>query len=460
MATGRLPFRADSTVDMMHAVIHDTHRPAREHNKSLPEELSAIIDRAMAKNLADRYQSMQRLVNDLQSVSAAVRLGARGVPDGITVPYVVPKREAQTNPFSRFFNRLFSRKPAASGQPASTPSTEPQEVTGHDFSLKSGPKRTLAVLPFRNLNNDRQADYYGLLFADSLTTELAKIPSLTAVPSSSVAKYHNQTIDPAQARADLGVDVVLMGNYLKAGERLRVTAQLVDAARGGILWSEKIDAGAGDLLSIQDRISERIIVGLSGGQVSADPTDLLKDESEEIRLDAVRMLEFSHDPRALSALVEAIRDPALKVKSAAVRAIVRVGEEAAGPVIGLLNDSVDEGDFLSARFAAKALGLIGDKSISPVLVELLKSEDRFVACEAALALGRLGETKAVPELVALLEDPNGNVRFAAAEALGHICDPASREALQKRLSDDDEGVRAKARWALSRLRIAGRAQEG
>jgi HEAT repeat protein len=90
-----------------------------------------------------------------------------------------------------------------------------------------------------------------------------------------------------------------------------------------------------------------------------------------------------------------------------------------------------------------------------VLVELLKSEDRFVACEAALALGRLGESKAVPDLIALLDEPNGNIRFAAAEALGQICDPIAREALQRRLNDDDEGVRAKVRWALSRFKKAG-----
>jgi TolB-like protein len=400
---------------------------------------------------------MQKMIADLQSLGGAVRLGAAGVPDGITVPYVAPRRETSSNPVGRFFSSLFSRKPAAHAQMASTPTTAQRGSAGEDFSLSSGSRRTLAVLPFRNLSNDQQADFYGLSLADSLTTELAKVPSVTVTPSSSVARYHNQSIDPARVRSDLGVDMVLMGNILKAGERLRVTAQLVDAAQGGILWSEKIDADAGDVLAIQDHISQRIIAGLSGGQVSVDPTHLLKDESEEVRLDAVRTLEFSHDPRALSALVEALRDMSLKVKAGAVRAIVKLGEEAAGPVIRLLNDSIDEGDFLTARFAAKALGLIGDKSISPVLVELLKSDDRFVACEAALALGRLGEAKAVPELIARLEDPNGNMRFAAAEALGQICDHASREALQKRLGDEDEGVRAKARWALSRLRIAGRA---
>jgi len=227
---------------------------------------------------------------------------------------------------------------------------------------------------------------------------------------------------------------------------------------GAILWSEKIDADAKDVLKIQDRISERIIAGVSGGQAAVDPTHLLKDENEEIRLDAVRTLKFSHDPRALSALVEALRDASLKVKAEAVQAIITLGDQATGPVIGLLNDATDEGDHLTARFAAKALGLIGDKSISSVLVELLKSDDKFVACEAMLALGRLGESRAVPDLIALLEEPNGNIRFAAAEALGQICDPSAYESLQNRLNDDDEGVRAKARWALSRLKKAGARQ--
>jgi TolB-like protein len=330
-----------------------------------------------------------------------------------------------------------------------------RESVSADFSLMSGPRRQLAVLPFRNLSGDAQADFYGMSLADSLITELAKVKSVTVIPSSRVAKYQNLSTDPAQVRSELGAEVVLMGNFLKAGERLRVTAQLVDAATGGILWSEKIDADATDALAIQDRISKHIIAGVSGGQTPVDPTQLLKDDNEAIRVDAVRTLKFSHDPRALSALVEALRDQSLQVKAEAVQAIVSLGEQAAGPVIGLLNDAIDEGDHLTARFAAKVLGLIGDRTISPVLVALLHSDDKFVACEAALALGRLGETKAVADLIPLLEEANGNVRFATAEALGAICEASAYAALQERLNDEDEGVRAKARWALSRLKKAG-----
>ena len=456
MAAGRMPFKADSSIDMMHAVIHDSYTPAVEINKELPQELNAIVDRAMAKRVSDRYQSMQEMLEDLRRLGGALKAAGQGVPDGISVPFVTPGRPASKGALSKLLGRVFGRESHMEAQAAAPPSVKGDPAAQQDFSIAAGPQKTIAVLPLRNLSGDPQADFYGLSLADSLITELARVKSVAVVPSSLVAKYQNQSVDPARVRAEMNVDLVLMGNFLKAGERLRVTVQLIDAARGGLLWSEKIDADAGDILAIQDRISQQIIAGLAGRQVAIDPTQLLKDENEEIRLDAVRTLKFSHDPRAISALVDALRDVSLRVKAEAVSAIVKLGEQATGPVIRMLNDAMDESDNLTARFAAKALGEIGDRSISSVLVELLRSDDRFVACEATLALGRLGETKAVPDLIALLADPNGNIRFCAAEALGSLCDARARDALQSRLSDEDEGVRAKARWALSRLRIAGR----
>ena len=456
MATGKLPFRGQTTVDVMHAVLHEAHKPAIEVNDKLPPDMSAIIDNAIAKKPADRYQTMQPMVEDLQRLSVALRFGAQGVPDGLTTPFVVPRRQSSRGVLGQLIRGLLSRAPSSEPQagPAQTPARREASSpnAGLDAASSGTPKRRLAVLPFRNLSGDAGSDFYALSLADGLTTELASIGSLVVTPSSALTKYRDEAIDPARVRSALGVDVVLMGNFLKSGDRIRVTAQLIDTASGSILWSEKIDADTTDALAIQDRISRRVVAGLSGGQAPVDPTYLLKDENEEVRLDAVRTLEFSHDPRALTALVEALRDSSLKVKAEAVAAVVKLGEQASGPVIRLLNDAIDEADNLTARYAAKALGLIGDRSISSVLVELLTSEDKFVACEAALALGRLREVKAVPDLIAMLDQGNGNIRFAAAEALGQICDPIARQALERRLNDDDEGVRAKARWALSKLK--------
>ena len=455
MATGKLPFRGQTTVDVMHAVLHEAHKPAIEVNDNLPPDMSAIIDNAIAKMPADRYQSMQPMLEDLQRLSIALRFGAQGVPDGLTTPFALPKRQSSRGVFGQLIRGLLSRAPASEAQTlqqltARREISSPDAIS--DATLAEASKKTLAVLPFRNLSSDAASDFYALSLADGLTTELGTIASLSVTPSSTVAKYRDQAIDPSRVRAALGVDVVLMGNFLKSGNRIRVTAQLINTSSGAILWSEKIDADATDVLAIQDRISQRVIAGLSGGQSPLDPTHLLKDENEEVRLDAVRTLQFSHDPRALAALVEALRDPSLKVKAEAVEGVVKLGQQATGPVIRLLNDAIDEADNLTARYAAKALGLIGDRSISSVLVELLTSDDKFVACEATLALGRLREVRAVPDLIAMLDQSNGNIRFAAAEALGQICDPIARQALERRLNDDDEGVRAKARWALSRLK--------
>ena len=457
MATGKLPFRGQTSVDVMHAVLNEIHKPAIEVNDKLPPDMSSIIDNAIAKKPADRYQSMQPMLEDLQRLSIALRFGAQGVPDGLTTPFVVPRRQSSRGVFGQLIRGLLSRSPAsdpqAGPQAGALQTPMRREASSKDVTAPAGLlKKSLAVLPFRNLSGDASSDFYALSLADGLTTELATIGSLAVTPSSALTKYRDQAIDPARVRSALGVDVVLMGNFLKSGNRIRITAQLINTLGGDILWSEKIDADATDVLAIQDRISKRVVAGLSGSDTPVDPTYLLKDDNEEIRLDAVRTLEFSHDPRALTALVEALRDSSLKVKAEAVVGVVKLGDQATGPVIRLLNDAIDEADNLTARYAAKALGLIGDRSISSVLVELLTSDDKFVACEAALALGRLREVKAVPDLIAMLDQSNGNIRFAAAEALGQTCDPLARQALERRLNDDDEGVRAKARWALSKLK--------
>jgi TolB-like protein len=412
----------------------------------------------MARKPGDRYQTMQRMIEDLQQLSVAIRFGAAGVPDGITTPFVIPRRKKGRASIAQFISKLFARDTAQKARPAPRLSSQESDSTPVEATLSSARERNIAVLPFRNLTGEPASDFYAKTLADSLITGLAQVPSLNVLPAGAMSRYENQEIDPARIRSELGVDSVLTGNFLKAGNRVRVTAQLIDAASGRIVWSDKLDGDAANAIAIQDRITSQVISGLSEGRVAVDPMQLLKDDNERVRLDAVRTLKFSHDPRALTALVEALEDASLKVKAEAVQAIIHLGEEAAGPVIQLLNDAMDEGDNLTARFAAKALGLIGDRSISPVLIELLRSDDRFVACESALALGRLGETRAVEDLIALLAERNGNIRFAAAEALGEISDPSSADALQQRLSDNDEGVRAKARWALSRIRARSRSQ--
>jgi len=445
MAAGRLPFKGKSTIETMNSVIHDMQPAVTELNDKVPPQLAAIIDRALSKKQGDRYQSIKEMLEDLRQVAVLVHAPAPGSP-------AIPYRSGVLGFVQRLLGKKSKREPSWDQQSQGAAHESNPSDSSAEFSLTGdGPPRTIAVLPFRNLSGDPASDFYAMSLADHLITELARFKSLVVRPSTSVAKYYSAPVDPEQVGRELEAETILTGNFLKAGERLRVTAQLIDSRGGQILWSEKVDAAADDALEIQDLISQRIIGGLSAGKAPVDPLDLLKDDDEEVRLDGVRGLKFSRDPRAMTALIEALRDPSLKVKSEAVQAITRTGPQATGPVIEILTDAIDETDFVTARFAAKTLGLIGDESISQLLVELVGSEDSFVVCEAALALGRLKHIEAVPRLLELLDNPSGNVRFAAAEALGRIRDPRANDGLLARLKDEDEGVRAKARWAIGRL---------
>ena len=123
-------------------------------------------------------------------------------------------------------------------------------------------RKSVAILPFKNVGNDREIDFYQFSLADAVITELARVRSLVVRPSSVIVKYQNKTVDAAEAGRELSVDAILTATFLRAGDRLRVTAQLLDVRTSEILWSESIDADASDIIGVQDTIVQRIVEGL------------------------------------------------------------------------------------------------------------------------------------------------------------------------------------------------------
>src|SRR5207253_277555 len=106
------------------------------------------------------------------------------------------------------------------------------------------------------------SSFYEFSLADAVITELARIRSLVVRPSSVIAKYQGQAVDPRDVGRELNVTAVLATGFFHVGERFRVTAQLLDVATGDILWSDRIDAAAADIIAVQDTIAQRIVDGL------------------------------------------------------------------------------------------------------------------------------------------------------------------------------------------------------
>jgi adenylate cyclase len=118
---------------------------------------------------------------------------------------------------------------------------------------------TLAVLPFENLSSDAEQEYFADGIVEDIITALSRFRTFAVVARNSTFTYKGQAVDVRRVGKDLGVRYVLEGSVRRSGERLRITAQLVDAATGEHLWAERFDGGLADVFDVQDTITESVV---------------------------------------------------------------------------------------------------------------------------------------------------------------------------------------------------------
>lgn len=261
MLTGTWPFRGKTTIDVRHAVLHDPPRPIPElRGSAIPQRLQQIVDRALEKEPKDRFQNMDDFRNELRQVLQEVDAGA-AVYQGVA-PEPPRHLAGANNPVSRAVRWLKSI--TRSETPTTSPNLNtPSKIHETPFTtVADQEKKSLAILCFRNLANDPSASFYEFSLADAVITELARVRSLLVRPSSVIARYQGQQRDPREIGEELNVSAVLTAGFMHAGEKFRVTAQLIDVASGELLWSDRIDTAASDIIVLQDTIAQRIVEGL------------------------------------------------------------------------------------------------------------------------------------------------------------------------------------------------------
>ena len=260
MLTGTWPFRGKTTIDVRHAVLHDPPRPISElRSSAIPPRLNQIVDRALAKEPRDRFQNMEDFRTELRQVLQEVDAGAGSYQGAMHQP---PRHLAGANPVSRAVRWLKSITRTES--PTSVPTSSKSGIHETPFTtVTDQEKKSLAILCFRNLSNDPASSFYEFSLADAVITELARVRSLVVRPSSVIARYQGQQKDPREIGEELSVSAVLTAGFIHAGERFRVTAQLIDVGSGELLWSDRIDTAASDIIVLQDTIAQRIVEGLS-----------------------------------------------------------------------------------------------------------------------------------------------------------------------------------------------------
>jgi len=202
MLTGRRPFDGSSLVDVLYAVLHQNPPPLSGSREI--EALDRVIRRAMAKRVEDRYSSAREMLGAMESIllSSSTAVASR--------------------------TRTVSR---------------------------------IIVLPFRALKSDEQTDFLAWSLPEAISNSLSGMENLIVRSSLMAAKLESSP-DPRRVAVEADVDAFLTGSLVRAGDRFRLTCQLIEAPGGSVFWSDSADSSMQDLFVLQDELCEHILQSL------------------------------------------------------------------------------------------------------------------------------------------------------------------------------------------------------
>ncbi len=288
MLAGVSPFTGESKDEVICEIVGLDPPPLVEFTPEAPPELEHIVEKALRKDREMRYQTARDLLVDLQQLQKRLDFEANlqraGYADGghrRSRP-ITGSRQAAPPPSPSPVMALPEPQGAAANieergwkkgpvlvlafivllAAVAALWLHPMRKSDASLSEASMP-RSLAVLPFRNLNQDPGTDFLAFSLADSVITKLGYVKALTVRPSSSVEAYRGTSMDPQKIAAQLHVDMLLTGAYIREGNALRITTQLVDVKPNTILWRDTMDVPYDRLLTVEDRVAQQIIDGLS-----------------------------------------------------------------------------------------------------------------------------------------------------------------------------------------------------
>jgi non-specific serine/threonine protein kinase len=209
MVSGQLPFRADVDHAVVYKILNEDQMPMTGLVADLPTELERIIGKTLKKRVEERYQQAAELAAELKALR----------------------------------NTLYARMTKAGASPAS-------------------PQLSVAVLPFANMSADEEQEYFCDGMAEDIINDLTNVEGLRVASRTSSFTFKGKSQDIIEIGKKLRVKTLLEGSVRKAGNRIRITAQLINVEDGFHIWSQRYDRELKDVFAVQDEISQNIVQAL------------------------------------------------------------------------------------------------------------------------------------------------------------------------------------------------------
>ncbi len=161
------------------------------------------------------------------------------------------------------------------------PTVEPASVERMAFALPDKP--SIAVLPFDNMSNDKEQEYFSDGITEDLITDLSKVSGLLVIARNSTFAYKGKSVDLRQVAEELGVRYILEGSVRKVGRQVRINAQLIDAMTGGHIWADRYDGNLEDVFGLQDKVTAKIVTVLAVKLAAGEQERIVRRETENTK---------------------------------------------------------------------------------------------------------------------------------------------------------------------------------
>jgi serine/threonine protein kinase len=239
MVSGRRPFAGPTTIDVMSGILNREPESLLPHLPEGPRELERIVMRAIRKDPEERYQTIKDFLIDLKDVKRQIETQSHRVSTSVS--------------------------------------------SGSSFSTDAVPDKSIAVLYFENMNSEKESDYFCAGMTEDIITDLSKLKELKVVSRTDVLPFRNKEVNTRQVGDALRVNYILEGSVRKAGNRIRITAQLVSVRDGYHLWAERFDRMVEDIFDLQNEVSQKIVDALKISLTDTERELLTQKPTDDLR---------------------------------------------------------------------------------------------------------------------------------------------------------------------------------